>query len=115
MTVDEHLAQGWTEVTHLDLPTLVQRAFDLSRAQGMGWLHYRPADRMTREQAEHFIARDADDARFAVQLDYVDGRAVKFKVWRASDDRTRLFIEPSWYDHTDEQRAALLAPITQEA
>ena len=97
----EHLI----DVTGADLTELVKSAYDLSKPQGMGFLHYRP-EPLTDEQAQSLI--NNDDPRFPVSLDYVHGRAVKFNVQRIDG---KLYIRDSWYDHSPEQLSQLLERV----
>ena len=46
---------------------------------------------------------------FPLNLDYVNGRAVKLTVRREKDGR--LWLEDSWYDHTRDQYRELLAHV----
>ena len=92
------------DVTDLDLRELVRGAYDLSRPQGMGIIHYQPG-RLSDEEADEIIALFADDHFIAVSMDYVRGRACKFHVMREGD---RLTIRDDWYDHTASDLHTLL-------
>jgi hypothetical protein len=113
-TVAELLAGGHIEVTGCSLRALVQQAYALSEPRGMGYLHYTP-EPLRDEEADAIVAMDfrglGRAPHVVLALDYVRGRCVKFDVWRARDDAERLFVAPTWFDHTDAQYDALLASV----
>ncbi len=90
------------DVTSADLVMLIQKAYELSRPQGMGMLHFNPAP-LTDKEAEAFVRPDG-----TVHLDYVKGRACKFHVRKEGE---KFVIDSPWYDHTDEQLAELLTSM----
>ena len=75
---------------------LVQTIYDLSKPQGMGFLHF-TAEPMTDEQAEAIVKSASKSTGSALYLDYVPGRACKMSVHR--DDEGLYINGPSWYDH----------------
>ena len=85
--------RGTIEVTGVDLIELVKHAYDLSRPQGLGLIHYRAAHRLSDEEATCFI-----DPERGVTMDYVYGRAVKLLVRRAPDGT--LVMDDQWPGHT---------------
>ena len=93
------------EVTGVDLKELVKAAYDLSKPQGLGFLHFEEGG-LSDEEAEKYIT---DHPRFAVMMDYVKGRACKLDVFK--DSEGRLFIQGSWFDHSEAQLAELLKRI----
>ena len=96
------------DVTGVDMVELVKKAYELSRPQGLGMMHFTP-DPLTDEQAKDFIQDNGE-----IHLDYVNGRACKFNVFNRDG---KAQIRDSWYDHTDQQLVDLLAHagITIEA
>ena len=78
------------------LNATVRAAYDLSRPQGMGYLHFDEKP-MTKGQAEQVIASSQRGNR--VSLDYVSGRAVKLSIFR---DDAGWFLEDNgrWFDHS---------------
>jgi len=97
---------GMIEITGSDLVEAVKAAYDLSRPQGLGLMHYEEGE-LSDEEAKRLV--DDTDARMPVSLDYVKGRACKFDVYR---DENKLFINDAWYDHSE---AALLSLIDRIA
>ena len=94
------------EVTHIDLALLAQKAYALSSPKGTGYLHYTP-EPITYEQARGLV--DNDHRMFPLNMDYVNGRAVKLTVHR--DDDNRLWLSDTWYYHTMNQYRELLAHV----
>lgn len=95
------------DVTHLTTEQkvkLIKKAYELSRPQSFGLLHFMPNDELSDEQAQQLINKDG-----IVNLDYVRGRACKLRMYK-KDDGT-LFFRDEWYDHTNEQYTELLASI----
>ena len=96
--------ENMIEITGCSLTDVVQAAYDLSRPQGLGFLHYTP-EPLSGEEALQYVD---DTSPCPVCLDYVKGRACKLTVHK---DDGRLFIREPWYDHTDAQLAELLKRI----
>ncbi len=90
------------DITGVNMIELVKKVYDLSRPQGLGFMHFNP-EPMTDEQARDYINDDG-----TVNMDYVSGRACKFHV-RKEDDQ--YVIGDSWYDHDNDQLIALLAHV----
>lgn len=95
--MDNHI-----EITGCDLIALVKKAYALSRPQGMGFLHFREGE-LSDEDAQQIVNNPR-----GIDLDYVHGRAVKFWVQKEGD---RLFVQNSWYDHSDSQLRELLQSV----
>ncbi len=89
------------DVTGVNLAKLAAAAYDLSRPQGLGMLHFVPGS-LTDEKAASLVK---STGRIALSLDYVKGRAVKLTVFRA-DDGT-LTVSDRWFDHSSSQDAEL--------
>ncbi len=87
------------EVTGVDLRKLVQAVYRNSRPQGLGMLHFKEGD-LSSEEVEEIVG----DVRVSgvgsvLHLDYVNGRACKFGLYR--DENDGLWIHRSWYDHSE--------------
>lgn len=92
-----------------DLRELVARAFDLSRPQGMGFLHHR-AGGATKEEIDACV--HGTEARIVASADYLRGRSMKLTVFRDGDG---LYVNDRWYDHDDGAWTELLAPYLLHA
>lgn len=103
-------SEGYINVTGVSLRAFVTAAFDLSpnpRLQHLGL-----APRQISEELLDRIQADFDEGAQegrlrALHLDYVDGRGCKMSMWR--DDDGQLYIRDTWYDHTEQDLAALLS------
>lgn len=87
------------EVTGVDLRKLVQAVYRNSRPQGLGMLHFKEGD-LSSEEVEEIVG----DVRVSgvgsvLRLDYVNGRACKFGLFR--DENGGLWIQKAWYDHSE--------------
>ena len=91
------------EVTGIDLVKFTQKVYELSRPQGMGFLHFTP-EPLVESEAKQLV--QPDDARNLLDMDYVRGRACKMHVWKEGD---KWFISDAWYDHTDRAYDELLS------
>ena len=101
---------GMIEVTGIPLEKLVRAAYAPSRQQGLGL--FDPSGRhggLTDDQVAEIVERGKNDSMLAVSMDYVNGRACKFRVKRG--DEGRLFIERRWYDHSTDQLRDLLEAV----
>jgi hypothetical protein len=94
------------------LDAVIRAAYDLSRPQGLGFLHATdgPLDDATLE-----AIKTRESGRCAAGMDYVRGRSIKLTVHRDGD---KLYIPADrWYDHSPEAlhelatRAGLGEPI----
>lgn len=95
--MDNHI-----EITGCDLVALVKKAYALSRPQGLGFLQHREGE-LSDADAQQIV-----DSPRGINMDHVHGRAVKFRVRTEGD---RLFVQDSWYDHTDAQLRELLQSV----
>lgn len=95
------------EISGANRVEVVKAAYDLSKPQGMGLIHYQ-AGELTNDEASMLIT-PPDRWGAVVSLDYVKGRSCKFSVLQ--DAAGRLFICRSWYDHSESQLAELLKRI----
>jgi hypothetical protein len=89
------------DVSKLDLIEIVKAAYDLSRPVGLGYLHYDPEPLINEEAADLINL----ESKKVVALDYVRGRAVKFRVFK---ENNKLYIKDTWYDHTKQDLEELL-------
>lgn len=87
-----------------DLSDLLRRAFDMSRPQGLGYLHHRP-EPLTDAEADLCF----EGGPVAASADYIRGRSVKLTVWRRKD-APGYEVHDHWFDHSDTAWAELLAP-----
>ena len=76
------------------LVALIEKAYDLSRAQGMGVYHY-VAGPLPEGQAQAYI--DAFKGK-TIHLDYFMGRAIKLTIFR--EDGYYLEDTGGWFDHS---------------
>jgi len=95
---------------NVDMRLLIKTVYDLSKPQGLGFMHYNENDALTDEECDKIIDTFKDDKRLALSLDYLKGRSCKFHVNRIKDS-DELEIYDKWYDHNDEQLATLLQKI----
>ncbi|WP_441280633.1 hypothetical protein [Tardiphaga sp. 862_B3_N1_1] len=93
---------NYIDITGCDLIALVKKAYALSRAQGMGFLHFQPGD-LSDEEAQKIV-----DNPHGIGMDYVKGRAVKLGVLKKDG---RLWVQRDWYDHTKGEMRELMAAI----
>lgn len=90
--------------TEQELPAFVAAAYELSRPQGLGFLHFEAGPLPPNAVAE-IVAQPAH-RRFRLSMDYIGGRAVKMTVHVDPDGR--LWIEADhWHDHSPNDLAAL--------
>lgn len=89
------------------LISTVQKAYELSAPQGMGFIHFRP-EPMEHGDAARII--ESQGGPSGLHLDYVAGRAVKLSIrrygptWYLEDNGT-------WYDHSEYQWEQLIAHV----
>ena len=98
--------ENMIDITGIDLKKVVKAAYDLSRPQGMGFIHYEEGG-LTDTEAESLIDVES---KCPVSLDYVKGRACKFNVFRKGG---KNYIAKYWYDHTEQDLENLLDRITK--
>ena len=92
------------EITGIDLVRFVQKIYDLSNPQGLGFLHYQEGQ-LTTEEAERIIDLWKNDERMALGMDYIRGRSCKMDVFKEDN---KLWIYNDWYDHSEMQLIELL-------
>lgn len=94
MNEDQYVAPPQFRIPADRLNLAVRTAYNLSRPQGMGFLHAQPGD-MTEEEAEQVI--NITPGR-SIRLDYVKGRAVKLSIEK-DDEGYYVNDHGNWYDH----------------
>ena len=94
------------EITGIDLNLFVKKVYDLSKPQGLGFLHYTEQPLIDEEVNSILEHANYNDVRLS--MDYVKGRACKMTVFKTDD---KLWIHNNWYDHTKEQLSVLLKLI----
>lgn len=102
----------YIEIPADKLRDAVKLAFDLSAPQGLGFLHHREGG-LEDEVVSEIIERDKDGC-VAASMDYVHGRSCKFHVYRGGDygnHDDKLYIQSSWYDHSDRDLEELLTGL----
>ncbi len=110
------------DVTGIDLIKLTQEVYKHSEPLGKGFMHFIPGDELSEADAAQFVATTSDD-RFALNLDYIRGRACKFGVFK-KDRRisffnvilgTKLFcIENTWRDHSFDEVKELVERVRSD-
>lgn len=96
--------RGYVEITELDRRLLVQAVYAASRPQGLGFLHFREGA-LDKGTVDAVLAAADKYRNGGLDLDYVHGRACKFRV-KVSDNRHYVAI--NWYDHSPEQLKEML-------
>ena len=95
------------KITGVSLREFVKAVYDLSRPQGLGYLHFESGS-LSNEEADAIVNLRPPESSVPLSMDYVRGRACKMSVFRDGGD---LFIRGDWFDHTPSQLAALLQRI----
>lgn len=93
------------DITYADLRTVIRTAYELSRPQGMGFLHFKD-EPLSEQEIDAILA--SGNPLYPVSMDYVNGRSCKFSV--VVRDGLRL-IGDRWYDHSESQLDQLLKTI----
>lgn len=94
---------NFIDVTGVHLAKVAQVAYNLSRPQGLGFLHYQPGE-ISLDQAKTLVKPSPFDG-LVLYLDYVAGRAVKMAIY---EEGGKLYMERRWFDHTVEDMRTLL-------
>lgn len=93
------------DITGIPLTEVAKAAYDLSRPQGMGFLHYQEGS-LSDEDAAKLV--NEDHRSCPLEMDYVRGRAVKLTVFRKDG---KLLILNKWFDHSESDLEELLSRI----
>lgn len=102
--------RGHIDVTDIDPRLMIQTAYNGSRPQGLGLLHYVPGDLDEATLDEIMERAEKDDPRGHVHIDYLRGRSMKFHIWNDRDAGRRYF-NLDWYDHGRAATADLLSRV----
>jgi hypothetical protein len=90
------------QINRENLPKVIAKAFDLSKPQGMGILHFMPGP--IPEDELSWILASADEAKLTdhkkIRLDYVQGRAVKLSIHYDEGSQHWYLEGDRWYDHS---------------
>ena len=95
------------DITGVNLIWFIKKVYDLSVPQGLGFLHFEENPLMG-EEAKDILDTWKNDKKFALDMDYVKGRACKMTVFKEGE---KLYINVPWYDHTDKQLKNLLESV----
>lgn len=98
---------GMIDVTDAPLEAIVRAAYNPSRPQGLGHLHFQPGD-LTDEEVARIINTTGGPSIVALSMDYVKGRACKMTVFQNDG---RRYIQNRWHDHSDGQLRQFLETI----
>lgn len=91
------------DITGVDLAKFVKDVYDLSRPQGMGFLHAR--DGALDDATVAQIIAQTERKPLRLYMDYVHGRACKMGV---SEKDGKLLINDRWFDHSEHALNELL-------
>jgi len=98
------------EVTEIDLIKFIKEVYKLSIPAGLGWLHFTKGE-LIDEEAKEILDTWKNDKQFALDMDYIKGRACKMTVFKNKD---KLYIRSPWFDHTDMRLKKLLKSVWPE-
>jgi len=91
------------------LRAAVRLAYDMSVPVGMGVLNFRP-EPLDDATLEQIVDRaDSSHPGPVVRMDYVHGRCCKFTIY--ADGKGGFYVNPTWYDHTQQDLVELLTKI----
>ena len=98
------------DITGINLIEFVRGVYRLSVPAGLGWLHFTEGE-LTDEEVKEILDIWKKDKQFALDMDYIKGRACKMTVFRKDREEKKIFIYSPWYDHTDIQLKKLLKGV----
>ena len=98
------------DITGIDLIKFVKEVYRLSVPVGLGRLHFKEGG-LTDEEAKGILDIWKNDKQFALDMDYIKGRACKMTIFKKEN---KLHIRSPWYDHTDMRLAMLLRAVWPE-
>ena len=101
------------DITEIDLIKFIKEVYRLSVPAGLGRLHFTEGE-LTDEEAKEILDIWKDDKQFALDMDYIRGRACKMTIFRKDREGKEIFIRSPWYDHTNTQLKKLLKAIWPE-
>ena len=90
--------------TTKSLKEILQAAYENSKPQGLGYMHYTPGP-LTDLEVELFLSssKRISNKKESYDFDYIKGRALKFSFEVNEDVVSILPGKQEWYDHSDEQ------------
>jgi len=95
------------DITGIDLIKFIREVYKLSIPAGLGWLHFTEGE-LTDKEAKEILDIWKKDRQFALDMDYIRGRACKMTIFRKGKN---LYMRSPWYDHTDIRLAMLLKAV----
>lgn len=98
------MKENMIKITGVDLVRFVQKVYDLSKPQGLGFMHYEKGG-MSEQDAKAIADTARPEGRIVLSMDYIRGRACKMTVFREGND---LYIPNDWFDHNKDQLDHLL-------
>ena len=98
------------DITGIYLIKFIKEVYKLSVPAGLGYLHFREGE-LTDEEAKEILNVWKNDKQFALDMDYIKGRACKMTVFRKDREGKEIFIHFPWFDHTDIQLKKLLKAV----
>lgn len=99
------------EITGVDLRKFVQKVYELSHPQGLGYLHFQEGGLSDADADALLTPRERGDV--LLHLDYVRGRACKMVIWR-DEETGKLYIRNEWFDHSRRELKELLGAFDIE-
>ena len=93
------------DITGVNLVKFVKEVYNLSRPQGLGFIHFTPGP-LSSNEASLYVRPPGSYIR--VSTDYIRGRACKMVVWEES---RKLLIRDRWFDHSSEDLDELLRRV----
>jgi len=97
-------------ITGVNLIEFAKEVYGLSVPAGLGWLHFTEGE-LTDKEAEEILDVWKNNKQFALDMDYIKGRACKMTAFRKEN---KLYIRSPWHDHTDIQLKKLLKAVWPE-
>lgn len=97
---------------HIEIPVeklrdAVKAAYDLTKPEKRG-------AKGALDDATTDTIVEGSDGWIVASMDYVNGRACQLTVYSDEGDPPRYYLQPSWYEHTDDQFVQLLTKIGVE-
>lgn len=109
MTTNKRDWRGYFDVTGIDPRLIIQVAYSGSRPQGLGYLHSKPGG-LTEADLNEIMERSEKWGRGSIDIDYLNGRSMKFHIHR-DVDTGRMYFNLDWYDHGREATEWLVREI----
>ena len=93
------------DITEVNLKKFIKEVYNLSKPQGMGFMHYEEGE-LHDDIVSTILGQGDED--IAISMDYVNGRSCKMNVFKKDG---KLFIRDDWYDHSTEDLRDLLERV----